>query len=115
MSRSSNGARYLEWSVPQDMEFADCDADGGEHYFESWVGGNGGDRYHQGPGQVDRLWILDVDGARLVIDGFDMPFATDAERRELLDVVASIRFEEPAPSDPPGAPSASPAIDQGPA
>jgi hypothetical protein len=99
---------YLEWSVPADLDFTDCDADGGEHYFESWVGASDGDRYHQGPGQLDRLWILDVDGARLVIDGFDMPSATDAERQELLDVVASIRFEEPAPSGAPGAPSASP-------
>jgi hypothetical protein len=85
---------YLEWSVPADIDFAACDADGGEHYFESWTGVGEGDRYHQGPGQVDRLWILDVDGARLVIDGFDMPYATDAERQELLDVVASIRFED---------------------
>jgi hypothetical protein len=29
-----------------------------------------------GPRQVDRLWILDVDGGRLVIDAFSMPSAT---------------------------------------
>jgi hypothetical protein len=91
---------YLEWSVPADIDFMACDTDGPDHYFESWTGGNDGDRYHQGPGQVDRLWILDVDGARLVIDGFDMPSATDAERAELLEVIASIRFKDAAPASP---------------
>lgn len=88
--------KYLEWSVPPDADFTACDTDGFEHYFESWTGATGGDRYQQGPGQVDRLWILDVDGGRLVIDAFDMPSATEAEREELLDVVASIRFEPPS-------------------
>jgi hypothetical protein len=96
----ARSGRYLEWSVPADMDFTACDTDGPEHYFESWTGGNDGDRYQQGPGQVDRLWILDIDGVRLVIDAFDMPSATDAERQELLEVVASIRFEEHALASP---------------
>ena len=101
---------YLEWSVPADIDFTGCDTDGSEHYFESWTGGNDGDRYHQGPGQVDRLWILDIDGARLVIDAFDMPSATDAERQELHNVTASIRFEEQAPDAPAVAAVPRPAI-----
>jgi hypothetical protein len=85
---------YLEWSVPSDMDFSKCDAADGERHFESWTGkGWAHDRYHQGPGQVDRLWILDMDGARLVIDAFSMPSATAEERAELLSVVRSIRFE----------------------
>jgi hypothetical protein len=48
---------------------------------------------YQGPGQVDWLSILDIDGARLVIDAFSMPSATSEEREELLAVVESIRFE----------------------
>jgi hypothetical protein len=76
------------------MDFSKCDADGAEHDFKSWTGkGWAYNRYHQGPGQVDRLWILDIDGARLVIDAFSMPSATAAEREELLNVVESIRFE----------------------
>jgi len=36
---------------------------------ESWTAnGWSGDRYQQRPGQVDRIWILDVDGERLVVD-----------------------------------------------
>jgi hypothetical protein len=87
--------KYLEWSVPADIDFSDCDMDGGEHFFESWIGdptGWDGDRYHQGPGQVDRLWILDIDGVRFVIDAFSMPSATDPERAELVKVVESIGF-----------------------
>ena len=92
--------KYLEWSVPADIEmdeqgnFADCDSAGGLRDFKSWTGkGWASNRYHQGPGQVDRLWILDIDGTRLVIDAFYMPSATMEEREELQDVVESIRFE----------------------
>lgn len=92
---------YVAWSVPSDMEvdeqgnFVDCDADDGSHYFESWTGkGWASDRYHQGPGQLDRLWILDVNGSRLVIDAFSMPYATDEEIAELIGVVESIQFED---------------------
>jgi hypothetical protein len=93
---------YLEWSVPTDIafdddgNFPDCDGDGEGHFdFRSWAGaGWAHTRYHQGPGQIDRLWILDVDGKRLVIDAFSMPEATDDEVAEIFDVVESIRFLE---------------------
>jgi hypothetical protein len=96
-----HAGKYLEWSVPADIvmdkqgDFPACDlTDDGHRDFKSWTGkGWAGNRYHQGPGQVDRLWILDIDGARLVIDAFSMPYATAEERDELLDVVESIRFE----------------------
>ncbi len=96
--------KYLEWSVPAEIEtephgeftsFAGCDVTGdGDRAFESWTGKAGGsDRYQQAAGQIDRLWILDVDGTRLVIDAFEMPYATAAEREELTEVVESTRFE----------------------
>jgi len=94
--------RYLEWSVPADIEFsssgfpapsAGCDSDSDGTAFQSWTGnGWAGNRYQQGAGQVDRLWILDVNGARLVIDAFYMPTSTDAERQQLEDVVQSIHM-----------------------
>jgi hypothetical protein len=54
-------------SIRSNLQSSDCD----ERYFESWTGDGtaGTDRYQQGPGQIDRLWILDVEGRRLVIDG----------------------------------------------
>jgi hypothetical protein len=85
------GARgkYLQWSVPAQIEFSRC----GEGYFESWTAkGWSGDRYQQGPGQVDRIWILNVSGVRLVIDAAYMPWATSADREELGRIVHSIRF-----------------------
>jgi len=91
---------YLEWSVPSDIEmdaegdFPACDKTADGHRdFKSWIGNAGGGRYQQSPGQVDRLWILDVDGARLVIDAFSMPAATSDEIGELVHVVESITFD----------------------
>lgn len=93
---------YLEWSVPQSLafdekgNFASCDGDGtGNLDFRSWTGaGWASTRYHQGPGQVDRLWVLDVDGQRLVIDAFSMPWATADEVDELMAIVESITFDD---------------------
>jgi len=93
--------KYLEWSVPADIEmdadgsFPDCDpAADGTRYFHSWTGrGAASGRYQQGPGQLDRVWIIDVDGSRLVIDAFSMPYATSDEIEDLGEVVESIRFE----------------------
>lgn len=89
--------KYLEWSVPADINFSDCDMGPGDTtgVFESWTGygTGGGDRYQLGPGQVDRLWILDVEGRRLVIDANYMPGSTTQDRAELQQVADSIRFE----------------------
>ena len=79
--------KYLEWSVPADINFSDCE--GG--MFKSWADA-GGDRYQQGPGQVDRLWILNVEGHRLVIDATYLPGATEQDRAELAKIVNSITF-----------------------
>jgi hypothetical protein len=93
--------KYVEWSVPADIRvdehgsFPDCDeTDDGYRDFKSWTGnGWSGNRYQQGAGQIDRLWILKIDGARLVIDAFSMPYATAEELEHLQDVVDSFRFE----------------------
>lgn len=81
--------KYLRWSVPKGISFSRC----GQGYFESWTAtGWASDRYQQGPGQVDRLWILDVHGQRLVIDAAYMPSATRKQRAELDRIVHSIEF-----------------------
>jgi hypothetical protein len=80
--------KYLEWSVPVDANFSDCD--GG--MFKSWNDVEG-DRYQQFPGQVDRLWILDVEGHRLLIDAWSWPGAPEQDRAELANVVNSIAFK----------------------
>jgi len=89
VSLGGHHGKYLEWSVPVDISFSDCDGAS----FRSWTAENGGDRYQQGPGQVDRLWILDIEGRRLVIDVTYMPAASDLDKAELEKVVDSIAFK----------------------
>jgi hypothetical protein len=76
--------KYLELSVPTDIDFADCDL--GE--FRSWEG-----RFHQGPGQIDRLYILDVEGQREVIILHHMPGTSDADLAEQQAVFESIDIQ----------------------
>lgn len=96
--------KYLEWSVPADLssstwtDFDACDLDPSDlahRNFNSWLGNGMGNRYQQVPGQVDRLWVLDVDGQRLVIDATYSADTTEADREELAAAVASIRFIAP--------------------
>ena len=94
--------KFLEWSVPSDMvvhgdaNFQGCDVfpGNGHRDFVSWFahGSTQNDRYQQVPGQVDRLWILDVDGQRLVVDATYSPFTQRTEREALERVVNSIHF-----------------------
>lgn len=59
---------------------------------ERMAGGHRPNRYEQVPGQVDRLWVLDVHGQRLVVDTTYSPDTTHADRDELGHVVESLRF-----------------------
>ena len=91
--------RYLEWTVPADVQFTDgdeyhavgCD----DQNYLSWNGRTGGTRYHQVPGQVDRLWVLDVGGQPVVIDASYAPDAPAAVREQLAEIVDTLRFEVP--------------------
>ncbi len=95
--------KYIEWSVPADMvvtgdaDFEGCDVEpsNGHRDFRSWTSSAGGSRYQQVAGQVDRLWILDVDGQRLVVDATYSPDTTEVDRAELGQVAESLRFENP--------------------
>jgi len=92
---------YLELSVPADAvvtgdsDFEGCDVQGNGHRdFVSWRGDGGGTRYQQAAGQIDQLWILDVDGHRLLVDASWSPGATQAARDELAAIVASLEFDD---------------------
>jgi hypothetical protein len=92
--------KYLEWSVPADLksstwtDFDACDIEpsDGHHNFVSWLGNGMGERYEQVPGQVDRLWVLDVKGQRLVVDATYSPDTSQGDRAALAQVVGSLRF-----------------------
>ena len=89
---------YLEWSVPPDMVDGEkCDPwpDNGYRDFVSFLGVGGSERYEQLANQIDRLWVLDVDGHRLVVDATYSADATDAQKAELDQVAKSLRFDEP--------------------
>jgi hypothetical protein len=50
---------------------------------------------------LNRIWILDVEGTRLVIDAVSALDATPATLAELQAVVDSVRFERPGQTPPP--------------
>jgi hypothetical protein len=74
--------------VPDDAVLAQCD----QGKFGSWqaaaVASDGPERYHQGPGQIDELLILDVGGKLMVFDAAyyqGTPAAVVAEMHAILD------------------------------
>jgi hypothetical protein len=75
--------------VPDDATFGDCD----QAEFRTFVVGADAARYHQGPGQIDELWIVDVDGELVVIDAAYYEGTPQAVVDELRAIVESITFE----------------------
>jgi hypothetical protein len=85
-------ATYLELEGP--AERTDC------LYFQAWAP----TFYAQGDSNHQPIWVVDVDGVRVVIHGSEFP-GTDPQRSaELRAIVASMRIEH----DPALAPSPSP-------
>jgi len=80
--------------VPDDADFSACD----RATFGSW-GLPGADqtpfRYHQDPGQIDEVWVLDVDGELAIIDWAYYEGTPQAVVDELREIVESITFETP--------------------
>lgn len=85
--------KRMDLRVPIDLNVKDCDSWGqlGNHQYVSWWM-NGGARYHQGPGQIDRLWILDVHGERLVVDAAFFPKTSPDVRAQVRNIVDSVRI-----------------------
>jgi hypothetical protein len=77
--------------VGREEEFAACDQS--IYGFYGIEGGTEPDRNAQGPGQVDELWILDVNGEIVILDATYGP-ATPAELvEELRSMAESATFE----------------------
>lgn len=82
---------YVEMTVPPGIKVADCDH--GE--FRTWVDPTDpieGTRNLE-VGQRDLLWIVDVDGDRLVIDAALGPKTTKQDRADRIHMVRSIQIE----------------------
>lgn len=76
--------------VPDDAVFAECEVGQFASYGTET---DGLARYHQGPGQIDEIWILDVDGAILVIDATYRPDTSAGLIAEMRAIVESATFE----------------------
>ena len=103
--------KKVELSIPQDLDVTTCDSDGDFALFGRWL--PVGQRYGAAPwtygnGQHNMVYIIDVDGQRQVIDTMYLPGASAADRAELDQIVASIKFETEARAPSPSGPSPSP-------
>lgn len=86
----------VEWSVPDDADFSSCDSGQYRSWTKSnWAETDFGIRFHQAPGQVDRNYIIDVAGVRLVIDAYYLAGTSAADIAELEQMVESIQIEAP--------------------
>ena len=71
--------------MPDKLDFTTCER--GEY----WIWDSGPPA--QGPGNRWSVWILDVEGTRVVILGHDFPGTSATDQIQLQDIVSSIRIE----------------------
>jgi hypothetical protein len=97
--------KKVELSIPQDVDVTTCDSDGDFALFGRWLPAGqsyGAAPWTYGNGQHNTVYVIDVDGRRQVIDTMYLPGTSAANRAELDQIVASIRFEarpaSPSPS-----------------
>ncbi|MDQ3880041.1 MAG: hypothetical protein M3295_03040 [Chloroflexota bacterium] len=86
--------KHVTLHVPEDWDASSNDCD--QENFASY-GVNGGDpaRYHQGPGQIDEFWILDVDGEFAILDAMYRPDTPAELVEEMRGIAQSATFELP--------------------
>jgi hypothetical protein len=82
-------AKHVVLTVPED---AACDAEGLE--FHLWYGAAGDQaRFISAPGATMRVWIIDVDGTIVWIDGETYKGAGPGPGQEIQQIIDSIQFE----------------------
>jgi hypothetical protein len=79
-------AWYVEVLVPSVFDFSQCD--GGQLVL--WQTADGDVRYALGPGELDRLWVVDVGGTPIVVDASLPVMASSADEAALQRIVDSI-------------------------
>ena len=80
--------KQVEFTVPDYSETL-C----GYGDFKLLAEAGGGAWWAQGPNQHNQVWILDVNGTRLVIVAVDFPDASPQDRAELDSLLASIQID----------------------
>jgi hypothetical protein len=95
--------KKVELQIPEDLDVTTCDSDGDFPIFGRWYTGAplGAGPWTFGKGQHNTVYILDVNGTRQVIDTMYVAGTSDADRAELDQIVASIRFESSSSSPSP--------------
>jgi len=79
----------LELTIPSGVEFDNC----GSSPFLMWTATSGGYRCAQGPGQVHDIYVVDVEGERLVFYVISFPDTPAADLAALQAVVESIEID----------------------
>lgn len=81
-------ALKIDLSVPANLDISTCD----RREFRSWTSWDvvDGANSHNAPGQLDTVYMVDVDRMTLVIDASHSPAASDADLAELEAVLASM-------------------------
>ena len=89
---NARASMAVELQVPDHIDFAACD----QGQFRSW-GPEDDVRSHQGPGQRDLVWVVDVlgngvdaGGERLIIDAASFPGTPAEVRAEIEAILGSI-------------------------
>jgi hypothetical protein len=83
---------YVELTAPSDLDFSACR---GERLTIFETTAKGSDHWIADPGVVERYWVLDVDGERVVLTGAVLAETTASEIEQLTRIVESVRFERP--------------------
>ena len=88
MELGGQAALKIELSVPAELDLTTCD----QGKFQSWIGSSvtGGANDHHRPGQIDVVYMVDVDQSALVIDVSHMPATSESDLAELEAILASM-------------------------
>jgi hypothetical protein len=92
VSLAGHDGVYLELTASERILPRTCT----DRVFEVWRSGADGHWWLFEPGQVDRLWLLDVDGRTVVLDARSVPGVTPHQVDVITDIVESVRFVDPS-------------------
>lgn len=82
--------QHMVLTVPSDVRLVECD----QSKYVVWAGQNGDPtRWVQGPGQILNLYILDVEGRRILIQTSHFPDASNDDLAELQQIFDSLQIE----------------------
>ncbi|MGH3346949.1 MAG: hypothetical protein ACRDO4_08195 [Nocardioides sp.] len=80
---------YVELTAPTHLDYSTCR---GERLTIFETTANGGHHWIADPGVVERYWVLNVDGERVVLTGAVSPESTDSQIEQLERIVESVQF-----------------------